>query len=105
MAANHDEMSIECHSRNYPNVDHRRADLSNIDSPIFVDPASLPPARVMWAHLERRGRAYPSMRPRPTPCTAPHEHAPHAHAHIWAVRTPSPPKERPCPNAEGPPPS
>lgn len=43
------ELAIQCHARNYPNVDHRRANLADPDSTDYVDPATLPPARFLWA--------------------------------------------------------
>lgn len=49
VAANHDQMAIDCHAANYPNVDHWRADIGDPDAADYVDPAKLPPARFMWA--------------------------------------------------------
>lgn len=61
VAANHSALALECHSLNYPDVDHRLADLSDATNPYtvarngrripggYIDPADLPPARFMWA--------------------------------------------------------
>lgn len=48
-AANHDPLSIECHNTNWGDVDHYLADLSDIYSPRFIDPVTLPPVRFLWA--------------------------------------------------------
>lgn len=47
-AANHNALAIECHAKNFPNVDHWRADLVDPDSGDYVDPADLPAARFAW---------------------------------------------------------
>jgi DNA (cytosine-5)-methyltransferase 1 len=49
VAANHSELAIECHAANYPDVDHRRADLSDPDRADYIDPVTLPPATFLWA--------------------------------------------------------
>lgn len=49
LAANHNPLAIECHAANFPDADHVRADLSNPEMADYVDPASLPPSRYMWA--------------------------------------------------------
>jgi DNA (cytosine-5)-methyltransferase 1 len=49
VAANHNQKAIDCHAANYPDVDHRRADLSDPNEADYVDPADLPPATFMWA--------------------------------------------------------
>lgn len=59
-AANHSALAIECHSANYPDVDHWQADLSDPNNPQvinrkgkkvsgnYLDPADLPRARFAW---------------------------------------------------------
>jgi len=47
-AANHSALAIECHARNFPDVDHYRADLVDPDSADYMDPADLPAARFAW---------------------------------------------------------
>lgn len=49
VAANHNPLAIENHAANYPDVDHRRADLSNPDAADYIDPQDLPYARFLWA--------------------------------------------------------
>jgi site-specific DNA-cytosine methylase len=49
LAANHDPHSIDVHARNYPEVDHVRADISDPDSKTYRDPATFPHARFLWA--------------------------------------------------------
>src|SRR5829696_2734964 len=47
-AANHNQLAIECHEKNFPNVPHYRADLVDPDSADYMDPADLPAARFAW---------------------------------------------------------
>lgn len=59
-AANHNELSIECHSRNFPDTDHWQVDLVDSVNPEvmnrkgkkvsgrYLDPANLPRARFAW---------------------------------------------------------
>src|SRR5215467_13531499 len=47
-AANHNELSLACHSANFKNVRHYRADLVDPDSADYMDPADLPGARFAW---------------------------------------------------------
>ena len=47
-AANHNELSLACHSANFKNVRHYRADLVDPDSADYMDPADLPAARFAW---------------------------------------------------------
>jgi DNA (cytosine-5)-methyltransferase 1 len=47
-AANHNQLAIDCHAANFPNVDHYRADLVDPDSADYMDPADLPGARFAW---------------------------------------------------------
>lgn len=59
-AANHNALAIECHSRNYPDVEHWQADMVDETSPMvinvngkkvpgrYLDPAKLPKARFAW---------------------------------------------------------
>lgn len=47
-AANHNQLAIDCHSANYPLVDHWRADLVDQDSADYMDPADLPASRFSW---------------------------------------------------------
>lgn len=47
-AANHNALAIECHSRNFPETDHWRADLVDPESADYRDPAELPRARFAW---------------------------------------------------------
>lgn len=49
VAANHNAHAIKVHSANFPNVEHRIADLVNPDAGDYVDPATLPAARYLWA--------------------------------------------------------
>jgi DNA (cytosine-5)-methyltransferase 1 len=48
VAANHNQLAIECHAANFPDVDHWRADLVDSESGDYVDAADLPPARFAW---------------------------------------------------------
>lgn len=48
VAANHNPLAIECHAANFPETDHRRADLVDPDSGDYLDPADLPAARFAW---------------------------------------------------------
>jgi site-specific DNA-cytosine methylase len=48
VAANHNPLAIECHAANFPDTDHRRADLVDPDSGDYLDPADLPAARFAW---------------------------------------------------------
>lgn len=47
-AANHNKIAIECHQKNFPLVEHYRADLVDPDSADYMDPADLPGARFAW---------------------------------------------------------
>lgn len=47
-AANHNELAIQCHSANFPDTDHWRADLVDPDSGDYMDPADLPEAEFAW---------------------------------------------------------
>ncbi|HJP90864.1 MAG TPA: DNA cytosine methyltransferase [Pyrinomonadaceae bacterium] len=47
-AANHSQIAIDCHSRNFKNVEHYRADLVDPESADYMDPADLPAARFAW---------------------------------------------------------
>lgn len=47
-AANHNEISIACHQKNFPKVTHYRADLVDPDSADYMDPADLPATRFAW---------------------------------------------------------
>jgi DNA (cytosine-5)-methyltransferase 1 len=59
-AANHSELSLECHAKNFPAVDHWQADLVDPVNPLvvnrrgdevagtYLDPADLPRARFAW---------------------------------------------------------
>ncbi len=59
-AANHSELSIECHSANFPDTDHWQADMVDPVNPMvrnrkgklvpgkYLDPANLPRARYAW---------------------------------------------------------
>lgn len=59
-AANHSELALECHARNFPDTDHWQADLVDPDNPQvlnragkrvagrYLDPADLPAARFAW---------------------------------------------------------
>lgn len=49
LAANHDQHAVDVHAANFPDTDHVVADLSDDDQPSYVDPASLPAARFLWA--------------------------------------------------------
>lgn len=49
LAANHDPHSINVHSKNYPEVEHVRADISDPDAASYSDPAAFPHARFLWA--------------------------------------------------------
>lgn len=49
LAANHNELAVQCHAKNFPNTEHFRADLSNQDAADYVDPADLPPVTYLWA--------------------------------------------------------
>lgn len=49
LAANHNQLSLDCHAANFPETDHCRADLSDPDAADYVDPADLPPAAFLWA--------------------------------------------------------
>ncbi|HTX02017.1 MAG TPA: DNA cytosine methyltransferase, partial [Acidimicrobiales bacterium] len=49
VAANHNQLALDCHAANFPDTEHRRADLSDPDSGDYLDPADLPPARFLWA--------------------------------------------------------
>lgn len=49
LAANHDRLAIDCHSANFPDTDHCRADLSDPESADYLDPADLPPSAFLWA--------------------------------------------------------
>jgi DNA (cytosine-5)-methyltransferase 1 len=48
VAANHNALAIECHARNFPGTDHRRADLVDPESGDYMDAADLPRARFAW---------------------------------------------------------
>lgn len=48
-AANHDPLSVECHNTNWQQVRHFLADLSDRESPQFVDPITLPAVDFLWA--------------------------------------------------------
>jgi site-specific DNA-cytosine methylase len=47
-AANHNKLAIEVHAKNFPNVDHFRADLVDSESSDYMDAADLPAARFAW---------------------------------------------------------
>ncbi|MHB1762649.1 MAG: DNA cytosine methyltransferase [Acidimicrobiales bacterium] len=47
VAANHLRIACETYGANFPDVDVRRADLVDPDAGDYVDPADLPPARVL----------------------------------------------------------
>jgi DNA (cytosine-5)-methyltransferase 1 len=49
LAANHNQLAIDCHAANYPNTEHCRADLSDPDQADYIDVQDLPPARFLWA--------------------------------------------------------
>jgi DNA (cytosine-5)-methyltransferase 1 len=49
VAANHSQKAIDCHAANYPDVDHRRADLSDPDQADYLDPVDFPATTFMWA--------------------------------------------------------
>ena len=49
VAANHNQLALDCHAANFPDTDHLRADLQDEDAADYRDPASLPPARFLWA--------------------------------------------------------
>lgn len=49
LAANHNELAVQCHAKNFPDTEHFRADLSNQDAADYVDPADLPPVAYLWA--------------------------------------------------------
>ena len=59
-AANHSELALECHAKNFPDVEHWQADLVDKNDPqvldrdgkkvagSYLDPADLPAARYAW---------------------------------------------------------
>ena len=47
-AANHSQLSIDCHRENFPQTEHYRADLVDPDSADYMDAADLPGARFAW---------------------------------------------------------
>lgn len=49
VAANHLPIATECYAKNFPHVDVRRADLVDLDAADYIDPADLPPARLLVA--------------------------------------------------------
>lgn len=49
LAANHNQKAIDTHARNFPDTEHLRADLVDVDNKaLYRDPASLPAATVLW---------------------------------------------------------
>ncbi|MCL4413181.1 MAG: DNA cytosine methyltransferase [Actinobacteria bacterium] len=49
VAANHLPIAVECYGRNFPEADVVRADLSDPEAGDYIDPAELPPARLLLA--------------------------------------------------------
>lgn len=49
VAANHLPIATECYAANFPGTDVRRADLVDVDAADYIDPADLPPARLLLA--------------------------------------------------------
>lgn len=49
VAANHNPIATECYAANFPGTDVRRADLVDVDAADYIDPADLPPARLLLA--------------------------------------------------------
>lgn len=49
VAANHNPHAVQVHAANFPDVDHHVADLQDPDAAAYIDPATLPPARFLWA--------------------------------------------------------